>query len=187
VVDAALYEKIQQLKGLLAHSIPNASYVELLEYLVDEALPRVQKRKGILPAGGAKPEQNAQVTAAAAVGGGGISALPQSLNSSGPPLEAKLKQLPAGRRVALPAAAKRAVGARSGGRCEYVYQGKRCDSRYQLEIDHRVPLVAGGGHEVSQLRHLCRQHNLQQYQAWFEMGGSSGGVVGLTLADPGMG
>jgi 5-methylcytosine-specific restriction endonuclease McrA len=85
-------------------------------------------------------------------------------------LDAKLKQLPVGKRVGLPAKVKRAVSVRSGGRCEYVYRGRRCGSRYQLEIDHKVPLAAGGGHELEQLRHLCREHNLQQYYAWWELG-----------------
>jgi hypothetical protein len=47
VISAELHEKLQHLRSLLAHSIPNASYAELLEYLVNEALPRLQKKKGV--------------------------------------------------------------------------------------------------------------------------------------------
>lgn len=37
--------------------------------------------------------------------------------------------------------------------------GKRCSSRYQLQIDHRKPLALGGTDSVENLRVLCRVHN----------------------------
>ena len=47
VVSRELYEKLQRLKGLLAHARPDASYAELLEYMTDEVLGRLAKRKGL--------------------------------------------------------------------------------------------------------------------------------------------
>jgi hypothetical protein len=44
VISEELYEKLQLLKGLLAHALPEASYAELLERLVDESLKKkIQK------------------------------------------------------------------------------------------------------------------------------------------------
>jgi len=62
---------------------------------------------------------------------------------------------------AIPVAIQRAVRARSGHKCEYVdsQTQKRCDSRIQLQFDHRVPFAMGGLHTVENLRHLCRAHN----------------------------
>jgi hypothetical protein len=157
VVSADLHEKLQRIRAMIAHSRPHATYAELLEYLVDETLPRLERKKGIIG------DQDGPVTAAAAVGDGVLE------SGVKPEVMAKIRQLPAGRRVRLPAPLQRAVYARSGGQCEYVFDGKRCGSRYLLQIDHRIPLAAGGGHELSQLRHLCREHNVQQYQAWLEL------------------
>lgn len=50
------------------------------------------------------------------------------------------------------------------GACEYrdPSSGKRCGSRYQIQIDHIQPKARGGGNAETNLRVLCRQHNLQQ-------------------------
>ncbi|WP_415061771.1 HNH endonuclease [Bdellovibrio sp.] len=46
--------------------------------------------------------------------------------------------------------------------CEYKNPktGQRCTSQYQLEIDHRHPLGLGGSNDLSNLRILCRAHNV---------------------------
>ncbi len=69
------------------------------------------------------------------------------------------KMLPAGIRVSLPVQLKRQVWSKAEGKCEYVHQGRRCSSRYQLEIDHTQPLALGGSNELSNLKLLCRRHN----------------------------
>ncbi len=45
--------------------------------------------------------------------------------------------------------------------CEYVDHKtqQRCNSKYQLEIDHIQPLSLGGSDEMKNLRILCRVHN----------------------------
>ncbi len=57
VISPELHEKLQRLRGLLAHSHPEASFAELLEYMTDVALKTLEKKKGLVP----------QPTAAAAV------------------------------------------------------------------------------------------------------------------------
>lgn len=46
--------------------------------------------------------------------------------------------------------------------CEYVdpISKKRCSGKFQLQIDHIVPLALGGSNEESNLRVLCRTHNI---------------------------
>lgn len=60
----------------------------------------------------------------------------------------------------IPAAIRNSVWARDGGRCVFVFEGRRCAARRGLEIDHVVPFSAGGRSDVaSNLRLLCREHN----------------------------
>jgi len=64
----------------------------------------------------------------------------------------------------IPAAIRRAVAARDGGRCTFVSaRGKRCDETSRLEYDHAIPVAFGGATTVANLRLRCRAHN--QYAA----------------------
>ncbi len=63
-------------------------------------------------------------------------------------------------RKPIPAAVKHRVWLRDGGQCCFVSQfGERCLERRMLEIDHKTPVARGGGHDVDNLRLLCRYHN----------------------------
>ena len=50
---------------------------------------------------------------------------------------------------------------RDHGCCSYVdpHSGRRCGSRYRLEIDHVVPFALGGATELANLRVRCRAHH----------------------------
>jgi hypothetical protein len=47
VVSPELYEKLQRLKGLKAHAMPEATYAQLIETRADEVLARLEKKNGI--------------------------------------------------------------------------------------------------------------------------------------------
>jgi hypothetical protein len=65
---------------------------------------------------------------------------------------------PTSRRI--PAAVRRAVHVRDGGRCRYVdVMGRRCPERDQLEFHHRHPFGMGGDHSPGNIRLTCRVHN----------------------------
>ena len=55
---------------------------------------------------------------------------------------------------AIPAAVRRHVWQRDGGRCSYVdpQTGRRCNSTHLIEIDHIVPHALGGGADPGNLR-----------------------------------
>ena len=152
VISAELHEKLQRIKGLLAHAKPDATYAELLEYMATQTLAQLEKKKGIVASdvsdtsqSGANPQLQAALTAAAIV--------------------RETRSLPSGVRLALPAAIRRAVFARAQGRCEYVgRESRRCTSRYCLELDHIVPLALGGANNLNNFRVICRHHNAQQAQ-----------------------
>ena len=60
----------------------------------------------------------------------------------------------------IPAAVKRAVYERDGGRCRYEdQQGRRCAARQGLEFHHRHPFGLGGDHSVANISLACRCHN----------------------------
>jgi hypothetical protein len=64
----------------------------------------------------------------------------------------------------IPAAIRRAVWERDGGRCTFVsITGGRCRSRRFLECDHVVPVSRGGKGTLDNVRLRCGAHN--QYEA----------------------
>ena len=69
--------------------------------------------------------------------------------------------LPGSRSRYIPVAVHREVWRRDQGCCSYVdrHSGRRCGSRYRLEIDHIVPFALGGGTELSNLRLRCSAHH----------------------------
>jgi 5-methylcytosine-specific restriction endonuclease McrA len=64
----------------------------------------------------------------------------------------------------IPAAVKREVFNRDGGRCTFKNDsGRRCEVRSGVEFDHIEPVARGGRSTVANLRLRCRAHN--QYAA----------------------
>ncbi|MFM6928424.1 MAG: HNH endonuclease [Bdellovibrio sp.] len=56
---------------------------------------------------------------------------------------------------------KRSLLSKAQHRCEYKSSKthRRCESKYKLEIDHRLPIALGGTNEYQSLRVLCQTHN----------------------------
>jgi hypothetical protein len=60
----------------------------------------------------------------------------------------------------VPAAVKRAVDERDGGRCRFTdTRGRRCTARAGLEFHHGLPWAVGGDHAPGAMSLLCRTHN----------------------------
>jgi len=71
------------------------------------------------------------------------------------------------RRTAIPVSLQRLIYQRAEDCCEYVSStGHRCRSRYQVQLDHILPVAKGGGNEPGNLRVLCRAHNLSEARRW---------------------
>jgi len=65
------------------------------------------------------------------------------------------------RPAAISAEVRRQVWERDGGRCAWkAPDGRRCGSRWQVEVDHVQPPPLGGTSDLANLRLLCRRHNL---------------------------
>jgi len=60
----------------------------------------------------------------------------------------------------VPAAVRRAVDERDGGRCRYVDgQGRRCTARAAPQFHHRYLFAMGGDHAPGNVALMCRMHN----------------------------
>lgn len=69
----------------------------------------------------------------------------------------------------IPAAIRRAVWQRDGGRCTYTsVEGRRCDSRAFIEFDHAEAWSFTRSHSVGEITLRCRAHN--QLRARLEFG-----------------
>ncbi len=65
------------------------------------------------------------------------------------------------RRKSIAPSTRNFVRRRAGDACEYLgHRGKRCGSRFQTQMDHVTPVALGGANDVTNLRLLCRTHNL---------------------------
>jgi hypothetical protein len=67
----------------------------------------------------------------------------------------------------IPAAVRRAVWRRDGGRCAFVGAEARCVERSFLEFHHIRPHAAGGAPIVENLELRCRAHNLHEAEHYF--------------------
>jgi hypothetical protein len=71
----------------------------------------------------------------------------------------------------IPAAVRRAVWARDGGRCAFVGNSGRCTERGFLEFHHVVPYADGGKTSVENLELRCRPHNAYEAEKYFNPAG----------------
>jgi hypothetical protein len=67
----------------------------------------------------------------------------------------------------VPAAVRREVWSRDGGRCAFVGAGGRCTEQGFLEFHHVVPFARGGPTNTANLQLRCRAHNAHQAETDF--------------------
>ncbi|MFL5261666.1 MAG: HNH endonuclease, partial [Anaeromyxobacteraceae bacterium] len=135
-VDAAFKQDLDALKDLLAHKIPGGDLSAVLREAVRCAIEKHGKRKGAVE--------------------------PSRMRKPAAPREPQGDSAPKARtaREPIPAAVRREVSKRDGGRCAWCSpDGRRCGSTWMLELDHIVPAALGGPSTVENLRLHCRSHN----------------------------
>jgi hypothetical protein len=145
-----LLKDLEQLKGLLAHRHPNLTFGELFSILAERALKDLdpaRKEVRIQKDPAKKPIETPNKKFAEKT-------LVKAQKS--PPAQVVIF-----RRQTIAAAVQREVWRRDDSRCAFVCakSGRRCGSRYQLEIDHRILVAHGGTNEIDNLRLACRNHN----------------------------
>jgi 5-methylcytosine-specific restriction endonuclease McrA len=145
-VSRRFLEKLQAARAALSHSRPSASAEDILEAGLDLVLKRDAKRKGLVQ----KPrKQNSRKE----------NPHHENPHHENPGHENPRKENSSAESH-LPAAVKREVWTRDGGRCQWPLEsGGVCGSTLRVEYDHRVPLALGGASTTDNVRLLCRVHN----------------------------
>jgi len=166
------YEKLKKAQSLLSHVVHDGGFAEIIEVLCEKF---IQKKEGKasrkFTAGVAvKAEENNQGALEEAKTTAGV-AVKLTENNQGTRNELGATAAPAvpnpKRRIAIPVSLQRLIYQRAQACCEYVSAtGHRCRSRYQIQLDHILPVAEGGGNEPANLRVLCRTHNLSEARRW---------------------
>lgn len=183
-VDPAFMEKLAKVRSLLSTKYPRGLNLETLfnivmsEYL-DRHSPekRIQRRNSRKRRGstagkesGGKKEHHAEDTVTEGIEDQAIKT--GELETGVPPPHGRQRgedrrstgrnptKRPAKRTRHIPRAVRDEVFARDGGRCTFISDnGKRCNSDWNLEIDHVIPFAKGGDNSPENLRLLCAEHN----------------------------
>lgn len=181
-VSAQFLAQLEEARAALSHSIPDGSFERVVLEGFKLILERHQKRRGLTakPRVAAKPSP-AQAPQATARRGPPASARQAPLASVRQTPLAAARHVPEARAKAqarmsdsappppvdpaarfIPAAMKRAVWKRDGGRCTWpMADGKPCGARKKVEFDHVLSVAQGGRSTEKNLRLLCRAHNLR--------------------------
>lgn len=147
-----LLEKIEILKGLLAHSNPGITMAQLFEKLCDVGIERwdpSKKVKSIKPnfaAANVKAQQNEEPCAVRRKND--VQPITQKSSRSNPTMLASRQ-----RNRSLTISTRRQVWSMANSKCE------NCGSKHALQVEHKIPLALGGSSEISNLKLLCRPCN----------------------------
>ena len=177
-LDSETMAKLKEIRDLLGHTIPSGDYSQVVKYLATQMLETLQNKKGRVAKGSAVttsiansvPISDLATTLGPSTTSGtdvsGRAHKNEMTSADDRIAETVSKQIIAkevpvrSQSRAVPQAIKRKVFERSGGRCEYVgANGYRCNSQFQLEVDHIVPWSQGGTHDPALLQIVCRSHN----------------------------
>jgi 5-methylcytosine-specific restriction endonuclease McrA len=178
VADDSLMEKLTQIREFDAHVLSeNASYLELFHRMADLTLKKLGRARATETQAKAGSSSLLQSTPSKAISmkttslGTSPPAEQRTETNTRPALNARLAPKTRPERY-IPAPLKRQVWLRDQGRCSFrSSDGRRCESRFALEIDHRIPLALEGKTNLTNLRLLCRPHN--RHQAVSSLGASA--------------
>ncbi len=144
------FAELEQAKALLSHVCHEGHWSEVIFQLAKE-FNRKKLSPAKAPSGKVENENTEAATSSEVLH-------QQHLTQS---FAAKKSQNYKRTRKYIPIGIKRALFKKSNGCCEYIDKntGKRCNSKYQLQIDHIHPWSLGGSNHADNLRVLCRTHN----------------------------
>ncbi len=160
-----LFQKIEQAQQLLSHQIPSGDLVQYLEYVTDQVIKhytstKVGKSNMILDSSLSKPDVSSIDTAAGAIDSTtSVSTATVAVLTAVQTMAAQT----ASRKIK-PSDRKRILSEQNC--CQYVdpRTGKKCQSRWFLQVDHRQPRWAEGSNQFENLQILCSAHNRHKYR-----------------------
>jgi hypothetical protein len=133
------FQELKKAKDLLSHVCPGGSWAEVITTLAE----RFNQKK-------LNDRSNAS--------GKSHDRSPRSRPKKTPPL----------RRKSISVHIKRQLFDKAQHCCQYINPktGQRCQSQFQLEIDHIYPFALGGQNDIGNLRILCKTHNALAARQW---------------------
>ncbi len=169
-VSPEFMEKYNKIKSLLSNKHPEGlDFETLFEHLMDEYLERHDPKRRHARRAGRDAQRKSRGNSTSGDEGNAKKHCRGGRKNSGATQRSRERRwgdaatASRGDSRRIPPAVRDRVYARDGGRCSFVgANGKRCNSTWDLEIDHIVPYARGGGSTPDNLRVLCRKHNMQQ-------------------------
>jgi hypothetical protein len=191
VLKDEVYYKLKRIQALRSHANPTMSYEDLLNYMADEILKRLDPLEKL------KTQHQPERGDVSKARGGVLKVSEESTKlekaetreSSEPKVQNSDFVLPPTsevikvgqktgesektekaknsrpRRSAIPRALARTIWKRDQGQCTWAdsLTGKLCQSRVYLEFDHIIPVSRGGTNRLENLRLRCRAHNQREW------------------------
>jgi hypothetical protein len=150
--DAELRELIERARALASHRLAKGELSSLMKLVLRSFVQREEARRFAV---GRKPRKPSAETS-----------VPEAASSSTPPGGVPRSSRKRSRHV--PAQTRRAVYVRDAGQCSFVsHEGRCCEARAALELDHIRPWATHGGASVDNIRLRCRAHNQMHARKYF--------------------
>jgi hypothetical protein len=166
-VSAEFIDELEQVRVALSHKCPDGNFEQVVREAFKLVLERDRKRKALTDRPRAPTDQSRALTDPPCAPADQPRALtdrppaPTDRPRAHSKISGESGRCENDRYV--PAAVKRAVWERDGGRCTWpMGDGQLCGSARRLEFDHDLEVALGGRSTVGNLRLLCRGHNLMK-------------------------
>ncbi len=158
VIDTETKEKMDELKLWMSHQNPDMTQAQFFKVMVEKLHGQFAKKKSVHD----KSTDDPQVEHNASIAG----AEPRTEKPKEKPnsiaSQSHASNKPSQKRSRyISASVKKLVWQRDQGCCQYVdpLSQKKCESRYQIQLDHIVPFRHLGDNSPENLRLLCGKHN----------------------------
>ena len=179
------WAKLEEMRMLLSHSLPSGSWDDVFEYVADKVIQQksklVKRRKytkaplqkpaeaianNKVAAGLSDISETSEIRLRKLICGEGTKGNKHSVeNRSTKISKADRFASSFGMRTSIPAAIERQVFRRDQFcQRQNPMTGKKCATKWKLQIDHIVPVWAGGGNSLENLQLLCAGHNQAKYR-----------------------
>lgn len=143
------FEKLQAIKSLLSHQVPDQKTGEVLEVLFDQFLNKNSFTKS----------KSAESSVKKSITECFMETKVKAENKGNPIKKAHARKVNLSHYI--PVSVKHELFKRARGYCEFVgTDGVRCQSRYKLQVDHFVtPFSQGGENSIENCKIVCASHN----------------------------
>ena len=156
------FAKVKKAQELLSHSVTTQDLSQFLEFLADKVIQQKTATRRSR-ATSVKAEKSAKITSEKNEAKSNASS-PSDLTATAAALcfqrspTVAVKNAPAMKDVKFLRTQQ--------GCCQYIdsVTGRKCQSTWKLQVDHRQSRWAGGTHNFNNLQHLCAGHNRLKYR-----------------------